>query len=124
MNKNKSAITALVIIISLVAIVGLFFLSRQGNNKKELPTENDMILFYSLSCPHCQNVEKYIEDNAVTEKYSFDRLEISNNRDNSAKLVEKAKICGLETQGLGVPFLWTGEKCLMGDADIIEFFKK
>ncbi len=124
MNKNKSAITALVIIISLVAIVGLFFLSRQDDNGKTPPTENDMILFYSLTCPHCQNVEKYIEDNAVTEKYSFDRLEISNNRGNSDKLVEKAKLCGMETQNLGVPFLWTGEKCLMGDTDIIEFFKK
>lgn len=124
MNKNKSATTALVIIISLVAIVGLFFLSRQGDNEKTPTTENDMILFYSLTCPHCQNVEKYIEDNAVMEKYSFDRLEISNNRSNSAKLMEKARACGMETQGIGVPFLWTGEKCLMGDIDIIEFFKK
>lgn len=114
-----------VIALVIVVIGGLFLLGRQqANNKNGNQDESGMILFYSLSCPHCQNVEQYINDNKVSEKYKFARLEISQDQKNSAKLIARAKTCGLETQGLGVPFLWTGEKCLMGDTEIIDFFKK
>lgn len=119
MNKNKSARTAIIILLALVFIAGFFLLNRKSNNSTE-----GMILFYSLSCPHCQNVEKYIQENNIKSKYSFTQLEISANKQNNEKLITKAKACGLDPQGLGVPFLWTGDKCLMGDTDIIDFFKK
>lgn len=124
MNKPKSAGTALVVIAMLIVVVGLFLLSRRQEQTESLNGNQGMILFYSLSCPHCQTVEQYIETNKVKEKYSFDRLEVSKNQNNSAQLAAKARACGLDTQGIGVPFLWTGEKCLMGDADIIEFFQQ
>lgn len=124
MNKPKSAGTALVVITMLIVVVGLFLLSRRQEQTEYLNGNQGMILFYSLSCPHCQTVEQYIETNKVKEKYSFDRLEVSKNQNNSAQLAAKARVCGLDTQGIGVPFLWTGEKCLMGDADIIEFFQQ
>ncbi len=124
MKKNNRYITLSVITLIIVVIGGLFWLGRQqANNKNGAQDESGMILFYSLSCPHCQTVEQYISDNNVTEKYKFARLEISQNQKNSAKLIAQAKACGLDTQGVGVPFLWTGEECLMGDVDIIEFFK-
>lgn len=124
MNKPKSAGTALMVIAMLIVVVGLFLLSRRQEQTESLNGNQGMILFYSLSCPHCQNVEQYIETNKVKEKYSFDRLEVSKNQNNSAQLAAKARACGLDTQGIGVPFLWTGEKCLMGDVDIIEFFQQ
>jgi len=125
MKKNNRYMTLGIIALVIMVIGGLLWLGRQqANNKNGVVDESGMILFYSLSCPHCQNVEQYINDNKVTEKYQFARLEISQNQKNSAKLIARAKACGLETQGLGVPFLWTGEKCLMGDTEIIDFFKK
>ncbi len=124
MNKPKSANTALAVIAILIVVAGLFLLSRKQEQAESTSGNQGMILFYSLSCPHCQNVEQYIETNKVKEKYSFDRLEVSKNQNNSAQLAAKARACGLDTQGIGVPFLWTGEKCLMGDTDIIEFFQQ
>ncbi len=125
MKKNNRYMTLGIIALVIVVVGGLLWLGQQqANNKNGVQDESGMILFYSLSCPHCQNVDQYISDNKVTEKYKFARLEISQDQKNSAKLIARAKACGLDTQGVGVPFLWTGEKCLMGDVDIIEFFKK
>ena len=46
----------------------------------------------------------------------------NNNQNNAKELTEKARICGLPTDSIGVPFLWDGEKCFIGDQDIINFF--
>lgn len=83
-----------------------------------------IILFYSDSCPHCQNVETYINENGVKDKIKFEEKEVSQNQANAALLERKAKECGLDTaQGLGVPFFFTGKDCLMGDEPIINYFK-
>jgi glutaredoxin len=124
MSKKKHPTTTIIVVAAVLLVAALFyFAKRQANSEINADTKN-MVLFYSLSCPHCQNVEDYIASNGVKEKYDFAQLEISQNQKNSDALVKKARACGLDTQGLGVPFLWTGEKCLMGDTDIIEFFKK
>lgn len=123
MNKNKTRNTALIIVITLIISLTVIIVTRQTNNPSEISQESDIILFYSLACPHCQNVSEYITNNNIKEKYNFSELEISENKKNSAKLIEKAKICGYDSASLGVPFLWTGEKCLTGDIDIINFFK-
>jgi len=120
MNKNKTRITAVIVIAILITSIAVIIATQKNKNKQ---TENNMILFYSLSCPHCQNVSDYIDQNNIKEKYNFEELEISENKKNSAQLIEKAKECGYDTSTLGVPFLWTGENCLMGDVSIIDFFK-
>ncbi|MBN2884709.1 hypothetical protein JXE04_02175 [Patescibacteria group bacterium] len=123
MDKNKTRITAIAVIVALIATITLVLFNRQNNNNNAKVKNPEMILFYSLSCPHCQNIEQYINDNQIKEKYSFIELEISDNQKNSAKLIQIAKDCGYNTNNLGVPFLWTGKNCLMGDKDIIDFFK-
>ncbi len=125
MNKHKSLTVALIILAILIMIAGLFLFNRQ-QRKNEAGGNNPegMILFYSLACPHCQNVEQYINDNKIKEKYNFAQLEVSADKKNSDQLLKKAKACGLDTQGIGVPLLWTGNQCLMGDESIIDFFKK
>jgi glutaredoxin len=124
MNKKKSALSAIIILLVLVVVVSIFISKRQTGTEQKTSSDNGPILFYSLSCPHCQNVEKYIQENNIKNKYSFSQLEVSANKQNREILGAKAKICGLDTQSLGVPFLWTGEKCLLGDTDIIDFFSK
>jgi glutaredoxin len=108
------------IIIILVVVVGLLILFLSGKEAK-----SELILFYSDSCPHCQNVEKYINDNGLKNKLKFQELEVSQNKANSSRLMEKARQCGLNTDsGIGVPFFFDGEKCLLGDQDIIAYLEK
>jgi glutaredoxin len=84
----------------------------------------EMVLFYSDSCPHCKNVEAYINENDLKNKIKFAEKEVSNNQANAALLERKARQCSLDmTQGIGVPFFFDGKSCLIGDAPIIDYFQ-
>ena len=85
---------------------------------------NKIIFFYGDGCPHCAKVEEYFKENNVQNKISFTQKEVYYNKNNASELASKAKICGLTTNSIGVPFLWTGKKCLIGDENIINFFKQ
>jgi glutaredoxin len=92
---------------------------NQGNQ-----SASEIILFYGDGCPHCAKVEEYIKENNIQDKISFVQKEVYYNQNNAQELIYKAKTCGLPTNSIGVPFLWDGEKCLIGDQDIIIFFKQ
>jgi glutaredoxin len=113
-NIKKSPIL-IIIILAIIILGGLFWTLQKPK----------MILFYGNSCPHCQIVEKYINDNGIRNKFKFQELEVSQDQANAALLERKARGCGLDTaQGLNVPFFFDGNKCLVGDQDIINYFQK
>lgn len=84
----------------------------------------DIILFYGRECPHCKDVEEFIEKNGIREKVSFENVEVWHNKENARIILEKAKECGQDEKTLAVPFLYVRGKCLTGAPDIEEFFKK
>jgi glutaredoxin len=92
-------------------------------NKSIKKESSNIILFYGDGCPHCVIVDDYLENNNIKNKISFEHKEVYYNKENANLLVEKAQICGFNINSIGVPFLWDGQKCLVGDQDIIEFFK-
>jgi len=94
------------------------------NGKGQQAGQNQIILFYGIGCPHCAKVEEFIKENKVKEKISFVEKEIYFNKENQKELLEKAKICKIPENEVGVPFFWDGEKCFLGDVDIINFFKE
>ena len=129
---NKKIIIPTILFIAIL-VFSFFVLSQEKNKnqpqtnkptKEENQQTNKVILFYGDGCPHCAIVEKYIEENKIKDKISFAQKEVYYNQSNAKELEEKAKICGLPTDSIGVPFLWNGEKCLIGDQDIIDFFKQ
>jgi hypothetical protein len=134
MKKN----TTLIIIICLLVLLGIsafIAIKYHPNILTATPkkiTANQLknntagiILFYGDGCPHCAIVEKYLADNNVAGKVTFDKKEVFNNADNSALLGDKAHGCGLNTDSIGVPFLWDKEtgKCFVGDEEVINYFK-
>lgn len=120
MNK-KLLWVGLVCLFVLAGIV--FWASKSGGISQNNSGDKESIFFYGVTCPHCKNVEKFLEENKdIEEKLKFEKLEISN-KDNAKRLMEKAERCGLPTDSIGVPLFWNGEKCIVGDADIISFFK-
>jgi len=122
---NKKLLISLILFIS-ASIIGVFLLSSNKDAKPLVnevePSINQIIFFYGDGCPHCAIVEEYFQENNIKEKVSFTEKEVYNNQKNSQELLEKARICGIPTDSIGVPFLWDGAKCLVGDQDIIEFF--
>jgi glutaredoxin len=94
----------------------------QSPTNQNLVTEPKIILFYGDTCPHCKIVEKYLDDNQIAAKVSFVQKEVYSNKGNAALLTTKAEFCGLPTNSVGVPFLFDGQNCFIGDQDIIKFF--
>lgn len=117
MDNKRFILPAIIGIIFLAAILFIFL---RNNSFKDA----GIILFYGDSCSHCANVDKFINDNKIEGKISFERKEVFNNQKNAQELAAKAKSCGLPTDNVGVPFLWTGSQCIIGDTDIINFFKE
>lgn len=107
---------------AIVIVLGYFaFTARQPASTNDA---QGIVLYYGDGCPHCANVDKFIEENKVGEKVSFEKKEVFNNRANARDMGSKAKMCKIDTtSGMGVPFLWDGEKCYQGDVDVINFFK-
>jgi hypothetical protein len=83
-----------------------------------------IILFYGTGCPHCANVDNYITANNIAQKVNFIKLETFSNTVNADFMKSDARACGLDSNAIGVPFLWDGSKCYVGDTDVIGFFSK
>lgn len=82
------------------------------------------VLYYGSTCPHCKVVDEFIEEHNIKTKISFEEKEVYENRANAEEMMKRAReSCGLQSDTLGVPFMWTGEKCLVGDKDIVAFLK-
>jgi glutaredoxin len=96
-----------------------------GSDGETPPVDKNasIILFYGQECPHCRIVEKYIEDNKIAEKIDFAQGEVYHNKGNAEFLAEKAGKCGIATDSIGVPFLWSQDKCYVGQEEIVKFFK-
>ncbi len=127
MDIFKKKMFVLLVLFAVVLIFSFFALSREEN--KNWPADQQggqsrIILFYGEGCPHCAKVEEYIKQNQIENKISFAQKEVYYNKNNADEMAGKAKICGLPDGSIGVPFLWDGEKCLIGDQDIIDFFKQ
>jgi glutaredoxin len=121
--KNK--IIPIAIFVAAILFVSFFSFFRGKNETsqtEDLGNTSQIIFFYGDGCPHCKIVEKYISDNDIGDKVAFQEKEIYKNKRNSAMLLEKAKVCGIDEASIGVPFLWDGEKCYTGDKDLIKFF--
>lgn len=116
--KNIKKYRAFIIVSLFIILMGVtIYLS---NPKKPSP----LILFYSTTCTHCQNVASYIASSGVKNRLQFQELEVSANKTNAALLGKTAQQCQVDTsQGIGVPFFFDGEKCLIGDQDIINYLK-
>ena len=131
--RNKIIISTILFIIVLVfssVILSQEKNKNQSKTNKLINRENQgmeqgqITLFYGDGCPHCAIVEEYIEENKIQDKISFVQKEVYYNQSNAKELEAKAKICELPSDSIGVPFLWDGEKCLIGDQEIINFFKQ
>lgn len=126
----KKLLTASFLVIFALILTGCST-SQQTQEKVEgVSSVNEetgkLILFVGDGCPHCENVEKYMEENGTAEKLDIETKEVYYNRENQKLLQEKAGQCGINTSQIGVPLLWdeNGKKCMSGDADIINFLKE
>jgi len=82
------------------------------------------ILFYGAECPHCKDVDAFIDDNKLLDKIRFEKWEVWHNKKNAALMNDRAKLCGLDVKKIGVPFLFAEGKCFVGTPEVTGFFRK
>ncbi|MEM5799929.1 MAG: hypothetical protein QXZ43_04680 [Candidatus Aenigmatarchaeota archaeon] len=92
-------------------------------NKKPKYNKNDIIFFYGVTCPHCKNVEEFINQNNLDSKISIIKKEVYYNQTNLSELMNYAKKCNLKEDQVGVPFIYYQGKCYIGDKECIELLK-
>lgn len=109
------------ITICLAAAAGLVWLIFNKNTGTETAKNNEIILFYGDTCPHCKNVEDFIRQNSVDLKVTITRKEVFKNSENAKLLTKKAATCGITTNSIGVPLLWDGKTCYAGEDEVINF---
>lgn len=126
MNATKKFAAAIIMLIA-ASVFTIPALIKDNNGKTDSSGSNpDFILYYGSTCPHCKTVEKYIADNGLEQKLKIAQKEVFENQDNNTELVDKATICDIDTNKLGVPLLWDNlnSKCYEGDQEIINFLKQ
>ena len=115
----------LIIASATILLGGVFFFSRNsGSSTTTPPPITSYEYFWGDGCPHCANVEEFMKTWDKKNQTNIQKLEVWYNKENAKLMQERAKACGIEPSGMGVPLLVTPEgKCLTGDTSIIELFK-
>ncbi len=136
-------------IITILFFAGLFWLLSQPpknqtetqtgqNNQADVSAEKDiykdypiydnpdLVFYWGNGCPHCENVEKWLNDNNSDQKLKINYKEVYYNQNNQTELSNTVKeYCPelIEDQGIGVPtgFDPVNKKCIQGDTPIIDF---
>jgi glutaredoxin len=121
-----------VTLLLVVLIAGLMSMVVIGSQKKEQEAaeqkvaeikSGEPVYYYGVTCPYCQVVQAWLEENQVLDKVPYTKKEVWNSRQNAAELAKVAASCGINASEIGVPFLFAEEKCLIGAPDIIAYFE-
>lgn len=116
-------------VVAVLLLVGgaVWWGLQDSNQKAEIDnvtvSPDATVLYYGEECPHCKDVEKFIEENHVEEKVSFERKEVWHDKKNAAEMQDAAKVCGLSDDEIGVPFMFAKGKCFVGTPDVEGFFQ-
>ncbi len=78
-------------------------------------------IFTSETCPHCVAVKKEIADKGWDKTLPLTIKQLDNDRTNQQLVMEHAAVCRLPQDNIQVPFLWDGQRCLMGQEQISSY---
>ena len=104
-----------------VAICGIIYWgirdTRESTDTNPLST-TETVLYWGDGCPHCERIDKLLEEYRIAEKVSFEKREIWNNKANAREMERRAKACGMASGEIGVPFLFAEGQCFVGEPDV------
>lgn len=135
----KQIITTSLIIVVILGLLSMVILGSRNKKIESIPIQNSQegsqtpkstandntpIFFYGNTCPHCKDVEEWIEDNKIEEKMAIIKKEVYDNNANAQELSLAAKNCDLDTNNIAVPFLYAENKCYIGTPDIVNYLSQ
>ena len=91
-------------------LVAIFFwlasCGTVGNNTDIINPEAEYLYFFGATCPHCQELNKIMNDEGLFSKISVEKREVWFNEENQALFQEKITELGLEEWRVWVPFVY------------------
>lgn len=117
MNKKVKRVLIYSILTLLAVGIVVFFVLLF--HKSSVPPKQ-LTLFYSDQCPHCQNVEAFIQRTQAMSKINLQKKEVAGHIN---EIMAVAKTCRLDLQRLQIPLLWTGQQCVIGDKPVVNYLK-
>ena len=125
MNKNILTVLGLCIL----AILLFFAFYYWDASVAGVPVDfNGIVLYYSDSCPHCKNVEKWLTENNVAEKVNYTRKSVDKAA-NVNDFFAKGAACGFkegDNKYGSIPLLYDGESgtCYLGEVEVVDFLEE
>jgi len=98
--------------------------SVEGESTTKENATDEIIYYYGETCPHCIDLNKFLEENKIAEKVNFSKKEVWGNKANAAEMEKKAAECDIERSGMGVPFVYARGKCYVGTPQAEALFKQ
>jgi len=122
--NNKFLLLTLLGTLAII-IFGVIILSKNGSSSSSsLPLPTSYEYFWGEGCPHCANVDKFLETWDKKDQVKIEKKEVYNDKGNAQYLAQRAAYCKMNSNSIAVPFLFTPDgKCITGDEPIITFFK-
>jgi glutaredoxin len=140
--QNKKILTlisllTIIILMGAIVITGGAFQENEANNntgdKSVLSNsttesnfdvgEETIVIFSSLACSFCKDVEEWVEENKADEMLDLQIKEVSQNQQYADQLTQAAIDCGIDSRRVGVPFMYAHGECFIGKIDIIEYLQ-
>lgn len=106
-------------ILSAVLAIGAILSLSVATTSAE-PFARQYIIYVGDGCPHCANVEAYVEKNDLEKFLPVVFKEIYYNRENAQEFNKVADRIGAPMNRRGVPFMVYGNQYWIGDKPIIE----
>jgi glutaredoxin len=125
-GMNKKGVIIIIVLVAAVLVGGLVYenMTRNSVGQSADESSSDVVLYYGEECPHCKDVEKFLDDNKVADVVNFAKKEVWHNQANSNDMLAKSKTCGLREDSVGVPFLYAEGKCYVGTPDVEKYFSE
>jgi hypothetical protein len=114
-----------IVFIALAFIAVLFYAGLHRSKPIARPDGNaDIIYYYGQWDTHSANVEVFLKKNKIEDRIALTKKEVWTNKDNNDDMNTKALQCGLKSEQVGVPFIYSMQKCYVGDVAVIKLLKQ
>ncbi len=93
-------------ILAILWLTAFFLVSCSGTNSADIINpDSDFLYFYWATCPHCQELNRMVEEEDLFSKVSVEKREVFFNNENRELFLATTNALGLNESEVGVPFV-------------------
>jgi thiol-disulfide isomerase/thioredoxin len=118
---KKAFFVFVIVSVGLLVAGAILFSKPKGST---IQPNGDYEFFWGIGCPHCAQVEEFLDNWGSENNLKISKYEIYNNPENANLFNQRARECGLLSNQMGVPLLYTPDnQCIVGDSPIINYLE-